>query len=242
MLDLLAFDLDGTLADTEALKAQSYGWAARRLRPDLDPAAVEAAYGDYVGRSREEIASGLLDRFGLADAARRHDGSVEPWQSYVGIRLERYRGLLADADRVRRHARAGAALVPEARRFARAVALVTTTDRQNADLVLAGLGLAGAFDTVVTADDVEDTKPDPEAYALAVSRLGADPARSLAVEDSRAGALGAIRAGLRVLVAPDRVTREGVRALVEAGALPAADVLDPSELEDAVRRAAEEAG
>ena len=238
MLDLLAFDLDGTLADTEALKGESYGWAAHRLRPEVDPAAMARAYERYVGRSREEIARGLLGQFGLAEAARRHDGTVEPWQSFVGLRLERYRGMLADGPRVRAHARVASGLVPKARRWARSVAVVTTTDRANADLVLAALGLAGAFDAVVTADDVGATKPDPEAYRLALARVGADPARSLAIEDSRAGTLGAVRAGLRVLVVPDDVTRGGVEGLVEAGALPAADVLGPADLEAAVERAA----
>ena len=240
MLDLLAFDLDGTLADTESLKALSYGWAAHRLRPDIDPDDVREAYERYVGRSREEIAQGLLDQFELADAARQHDAAVEPWESFVGLRLERYRAMLADADRVRANARPASLLVPKAHRWARSVALVTTTDRQNADLVLGALGLADAFDAIVTADDVAVTKPDPEAYRLALDRLGADVGRSLAVEDSRAGALGAVHAGLRVLVAPDRVTSEGVHGLVEAGTLPTADVLDPSGLEDAIRRASDE--
>ena len=242
MLDLLAFDLDGTLADTETLKAESYAWAAHQLRPDVEPDAVYAAYTDCIGLSRQEIATSLLHRFDLEDAARQHDGSVAPWQSYVGLRLERYRGMLADGDLVRAHVREHAVgLVREAHRYARAVALVTTSGAQNAGLVLGALGLADAFDTVVTADDVSDTKPNPEGYLLALSRLGADVRPSVVVEDSAAGVRGAVAAGLAVVAVPDRYTRGGVEALVRAGLIGADDVATPDTLRDVLARRVESA-
>ena len=235
MLDLLAFDLDGTLADTETLKAISYGWAAHVLRPDLDPAAVEAAYPAFVGRSREEIASGLTERFGLAEAAAARDGSVEPWEAYVALRLERYRALLADGALVRRYALAPTvALARRARSLARHAALVTTSDRRNARRVLGALGLDGAFDVVVTSDDVARTKPDPEPYRLALQRLGVAAAEALAVEDSPAGIRGALAAGLRVLAVPSDYTRASVRAMVEEGTLQGSEVVAPEALAAAV--------
>ena len=239
MLDLLAFDLDGTLADTEQLKAESYAWAAHQLA-GADEAAVEAAYGDCVGLSREQISRALLDRFDLADAARQRDASVAPWEAYVGLRLERYRAMLDDGDLVRRHAReAAVALARDARSLARHVALVTTSDRRNADAVLRALRLEGAFDTIVTADDVAQTKPDPEGYRLALERLGADAARSLALEDSPAGIRGALAAGLGVVAMPSGFTHEPVAAMAESGEIDG--VTAPEALADAVRQRAERA-
>ncbi len=243
MLDLLAFDLDGTLADTEPLKAQSYAWAAHRLLPQVDPADVVDAYTDCVGLSRQEIATSLLHRFGLEAAAREHDPTVEPWESFVNVRLDRYRETLADGDLVREHAREHAvSLVRNAHALARCLALVTTSGARNAGLVLSALGLTGAFDTVVTADDVSRTKPDPEGYRLALDRLGADVGRSLVIEDSPAGVAAALAAGLDVLAVPDDLTRDGVRALVEAGDLPAASVVTADALSETVRQRAEHVG
>ena len=237
MLDLLLFDLDGTLANTEQLKAQSYAWAAHQLRPDLDPNDVETAYADYVGRSREEIATALLDRFGLEDAARARDASVEPWESYVGLRLERYRAMLADGDLVRRHARRHAVdLVRHAHDVARHVALVTTSDRRNTAAVLTALGLTDAFDAVVTADDVARTKPDPEGYRLALSQLGVAPADALAVEDSPAGLRAAVAAGIPVLPVPSPLTHDEVEAMAHDGEVP--PVVAPEALAEAVRQRA----
>lgn len=52
----------------------------------------------------------------------------------------------------------------------------------------------------ICADDVGAKKPDPEAYVLALQRLGLDPAQAVALEDSPAGLAAATAAGLRCLV------------------------------------------
>ncbi|MEM1117847.1 MAG: HAD-IA family hydrolase [Bacteroidota bacterium] len=237
MLDLLAFDLDGTLAETEGLKAQSYAYATRQLRPEADADAVVAAYTEScIGLSRREIATYLLHRFDLEDLARAHDASMEPWEAYVGIRLVRYRAMLADGGVVREHAREHAvALVRRAREHARRVAVVTTSGRRNAEAVLGALGLGGLFDALVTADDVARTKPDPEGYRLALSRLGAEAARSAAIEDSPAGIRGALAAGLTVFAVPTPLTEDDVAQMVETGEILA--VTPPGDLAEAVQAA-----
>ena len=236
MLGLLCFDLDGTLADTERLKAQSYGWAAHRLRADVEPGAVEAAYlATCVGLSREAIATSLLHRFGLEGAARRHDGSVAPWQSYVGLRLDRYREMLADRALVQSVAVGPTvALARGAGAVARAAAVVTTSERRYTDLVLDALGLADVFDLVVTADDVPAVKPDPAGYRLALRRADVPAGAALTVEDSPAGIRGALAAGVPVLAVPSAYTREAVGAMAKAGELEPARVVAPEDLEGAV--------
>jgi phosphoglycolate phosphatase-like HAD superfamily hydrolase len=65
------FDLDGTLVETEELKALSYARAAAELRPDLDEREVMEAFKDLVGLSRQEVAIGLmLDRSHVVDDPR----------------------------------------------------------------------------------------------------------------------------------------------------------------------------
>ena len=51
----------------------------------------------------------------------------------------------------------------------------------------------------MTADDVENSKPDPASYATAVKNLGVDPAGCFAIEDSPEGIKSALGAGLRVI-------------------------------------------
>jgi beta-phosphoglucomutase-like phosphatase (HAD superfamily) len=105
MIRAFVFDLDGTLVETEELKALSYARAAAGLRPDPNEGEVLEAFKDLVGLSRQEVAVGLMRRFGLEDAARGRMvgfGVDTPWQAYVQIRLRIYETLLADPDLVAR--------------------------------------------------------------------------------------------------------------------------------------------
>ena len=70
MIKAIIFDLDGTLVQTEILKAQSYARAAVQLtNSGLQESDVLAAFGHIVGRSRQEVAIYLLERFGFENAA-----------------------------------------------------------------------------------------------------------------------------------------------------------------------------
>lgn len=55
------------------------------------------------------------------------------------------------------------------------------------------------FDFVITLDDVEQPKPAPDCYLLAVERLGLPPGEVLAYEDSDAGVAAARAAGVHVI-------------------------------------------
>ncbi|MEL6614497.1 MAG: HAD family phosphatase [Bacteroidota bacterium] len=234
---LLAFDLDGTLIQSEGLKAESYAWAANQLRPGINRAAVETAYSHLVGHSREEITRSLLATFDLAPEARAYDPHEAPWRTYVGLRLECYRAMLGDGDLVRRstwtHA---AALLEQARDLADHVALVTTSERWAATAVLDALDWHGHFDAIVTADDVPKVKPDPAGYRLALERLSVAPERALTIEDSPSGLRAALAAGIRPLAVPTHHTRARVGAMVESGELAADAVTEPEALEEAARQ------
>lgn len=80
---------------------------------------------------------------------------------------------------------------------------------------------ADTFATVVTGDQVRDGKPHPEAYLTAAARLGVDPARCVAIEDSPTGIRSAEAAGCLVVAVPHNVPiepaegRELVSSLVD---------------------------
>jgi beta-phosphoglucomutase len=100
------FDLDGTLVETEELKALSYARAAAELRPDLNKVEEIGAFKDLVGLSRQEVAVGLMRRFELEDAARDRMvkfGVDTPWQACVQVRLGVYETLLPDPNIVLAH-------------------------------------------------------------------------------------------------------------------------------------------
>ena len=215
MIRAFVFDLDGTLVETEELKALSYARAAAELRPGLDEGEVVEAFKDLVGLSRQEVAVGLMRRFGLEDAARDRMvglGVDTPWQAYVQIRLRIYETLLADPSIVLAHSYPhNIALLCEVRREGYTTALATQSHREQARRVLDILGLTREFDVVVTRDDVEHGKPDPEMHLLAARELGVGPEECLAIEDSPAGVKAALAAGAEIVAVTTDFTRQKFR-------------------------------
>jgi beta-phosphoglucomutase len=209
------FDLDGTLVETEELKALSYARAATELRPDLNEGEVIAAFGDLVGLSRQEVAVGLMRRFGLEEAARARMAEIgvgTPWQAYVRIRLGIYEEMLSDPKLIQEHRYPhNIALLRSVRREGFPTALATQSHREQARRVLGILGLADEFDVVVTREDVEHGKPEPEMHLLAARELGVQPGECLAIEDSPAGVSGALSAGADVIAVTTRLTRQKFR-------------------------------
>src|SRR3954469_23265224 len=68
------------------------------------------------------------------------------------------------------------------------------------------IGIHHRFQAIVTCDDVERRKPAPDVYLEAVRRLRADPARTIAIEDSAPGIASAKAAGLKAVAIPHWLT------------------------------------
>src|SRR3712207_1141912 len=237
MIRAFVFDLDGTLVETEELKARSYARAAAELLPELNEGEVMEAFKDLVGLSRQEVAVGLMRRFGLEDAARRRmaDFGVDtPWQAYVQIRLHIYETLVADPELVLAHSYPhNIALLCDVRREGYPTAPATQSHRQQTRRVLDILGLADEFDVVVTRDDVEHGKPDPEMHLLAARELGVRPEECLAIEDSPAGVKAALAAGTEIVAVTTDLTRQKFRDTNQIGRAHVVD--DPRTLPTVVR-------
>ena len=73
---------------------------------------------------------------------------------------------------------------------------------------LSRLGLIEYFDVIVTADDVELTKPDPALFLLAAETIRVRPDQAIVLEDSGNGVKGAKRAGMFVVAVPNEITRQ----------------------------------
>jgi HAD superfamily hydrolase (TIGR01509 family) len=68
------------------------------------------------------------------------------------------------------------------------------------------IGIRPLFRAVVTSDDVPRRKPAPDVYLEAARRLGADPARAVAIEDSGPGVTSARAAGMKTVAIPHWLT------------------------------------
>ncbi|MFR9798201.1 HAD-IA family hydrolase [Streptomyces sp. MS06] len=196
-LQAVLFDMDGTLVDTERLWWEAVEEVAGRALTEADQPMV-------LGRPVEHTAAWLSAATG-APAADLADTLHRAFADRVRAGIVPRPGALDLLDALAREG------VP--------AALVTASPRAVADNVLELLG-PGRFAVTVTADDTEHTKPAPDPYLAACRALAADPARCVAVEDTRAGVASAEAAGCTVLAVP---------SLAPIAAAPGRTVLDSLE-------------
>lgn len=231
MILAVIFDLDGTLVETEELKALSYARAAVELRPELHEADVVDAFKDFVGLSRQEVARGLMQRFGLEAAAWKRApelGVSTAWQAFVHMRQRIYEAMLDNPELLlsQRYLH-NIAYLQEVRHSGVRTGLATMSYCDQAQRVLKVLGLSNAFDFIATRDDVEHGKPDPEIYFLVASELEVQPEDCLVIEDSPAGVKAALAAGMNVVAVSTPLTRQ---RLYQSGLLPPQHIMDNPEL------------
>ena len=217
MIKAFIFDLDGTLVQTEALKAKSYARAAVELDGGLTEDEVIAAFKDFVGLSRKEVAEGLLKHFDLgakAAARMKELGVSAPWQAYVEIRLKSYFQMISDPEILKEHlCPYNYGLLKKVKDEGYPTGLGTMSHREEAYRVMDVLGIADDFDFVATIEDVDRGKPDPEIYNLLAGELGTEHDECLVIEDSASGVKAALAARMYCMVVTTDYTRAGVHAL-----------------------------
>lgn len=235
MISAVIFDLDGTLIETEQLKAESYARAAVQLKPGkFTEAEAIQAFEDFVGGSREEVSKGMLNRFQLEEAARarmNEFGASQPWQVYTRLRLRIFEEIVADENTLRKAAwKHNVDLLHQVRAANCKVGLATMSYCPQVERSLRALELENAFDFIATREDVENPKPDPEIYLLVAKALDVPPRECLVVEDSAAGVRAGLAAGSLVLAVATPLTR---RSLHESGLLDDHHIVDsPAELQE----------
>jgi beta-phosphoglucomutase len=214
MIRAVVFDVDGTLVQTEHLKAQSYAIAVQRLlgqaRPDHR--AIEA-YGDIVGAARNVASRHIMERLGLQSKLRplMTQYSVRtPEEVLTAMRLDIYVDMMAKPEVLRENQWPHMVdLLRIARETTCRTALATMSRRSDTMHVIRALNISQWLDLVLTAEDVEHPKPDPEIYLLAAEKLGVAPEECLVLEDSVNGIQAAHAAGASVVAIATSFTSAG---------------------------------
>ena len=196
VLRALLFDFNGILVNDEPLHFALF----RRV---LGEEGVDLTREDYYGRFL-----GFDDRdcFAAALAAAGEVAAPQRLARLIARKAAYYR------EETRRDGyplfAGGAELVREAAAAGLTLALVSGALREEVVGGLEQAGIAGLFKQLVTADEVQRGKPDPEGYALALAALNAvpplperliHPHECVAIEDSPAGLDAAAACGLRTL-------------------------------------------
>lgn len=189
--DAILWDNDGVLVDTEQL----YFQATREVMSEAGVALDHETYREYF-LNRATGAWHLIEALGYSDDAieamrvRRNARHSELLQR-PGLAIE---GAYDVVNALSNHMRMG---------------IVTSAWRTHFEASHADSGMTPYFEFVLTREDYERSKPDPEPYLLGLTRLGLPPERCLVIEDTERGLMAAKAAGLDCWVIPAELGRGG---------------------------------
>jgi phosphoglycolate phosphatase len=186
-IQLVAFDLDGTLVDSMPDIARAVELMARKLGV-TPPGMVQVRewVGDGVRRLMKRALTGTRDGEPPAELYRR---GMESFRHH-------YREHLADESRLYPGARA---VLDELRAAGVRLACITNKSGEVTAPLLQALDLGGYFAVVLSGDSLAQRKPDPEPLLHAARSLQVAPAQSCMVGDSANDIRAARAAGFRAV-------------------------------------------
>jgi len=219
-LQAVLFDMDGTLVETEEYWGEAMASLAGQLGGVFSPEARQRT----VGTAMRVAMAILYADLGVERTEQQlRDDAV--WVEEETAALMTARGMPW---------RPGAReLLTAVRGAGLATALVTTTPRRIADIVLDRIAaeLGGSpFDVTVCGDEVPARKPDPAPYRQAMAGLEVEPAGSLVIEDSLVGVTAGLASGAAVLGVPSLQPLEHQPGLVLRPSLAGLTVADLADL------------
>ena len=203
------FDHDGTLVDSEPIHLALWNTVLERHGVKL----TEAQYRSrYAGVPTSANAVDLVARFGLAATP---ESLAREKNAATAQHLSRSAFPLMPQVKPTLEALAGLGLK---------LAVVTGAGADGVAATVRGHGLASLFSVTVSGDDVRRSKPAPDAYLLALARLGLEAHECIAVEDTEHGLQAAADAAIPCLALPTAMTRhhDFTRAAAVLDGLPAA--------------------
>jgi phosphoglycolate phosphatase/beta-phosphoglucomutase len=196
VLRAILFDFNGILVDDEPIHLEMF---QRVLAEQGLSLTAEDYYGRFLGLDDRGCLSAVLQEAGVVPTVPRLMRLIARKASYYQERMRAggYPMFPGAVDLVAAAAAAGLTL-----------GVVSGALREEVEGALRQEGLAASFKVLVTADDVEEGKPNPEGYRRALEALNSlpplperllHPHEVLAVEDSPAGLEAAAEAGLVTL-------------------------------------------
>jgi HAD superfamily hydrolase (TIGR01509 family) len=201
VIEAVVFDLDGVLIQTEELWDEVREGLARERGGKYSSAAQRA----MMGMSSVEWSRYMHEHVGLPDSPGEIAAEV------VERMAARYRERLPLIDGAGEAVERLAAVWP--------LGVASSSNRPLIELVLELSRLGRLFRATVSSEEVERGKPAPDVYLEACRRLGVEPSRAAAIEDSHAGIGSAKAAGMRVIAIPNPSFPPGDEALAEADVL-----------------------
>jgi putative hydrolase of the HAD superfamily len=191
-MDLIIFDFDGLILDTETASYQAWN----DIFKSYDATLPLTEWATCIGTTQRAfdvyayLAAQTKQPIDTKEVARLHRDETF---KLINV-LETRPGVLS--------------YMKEAQDLRLPMALASSSHQDWVMSHLSRLNIAEVFHSIRTADDVENVKPDPELYQLTLTTMGVKPHRAVAFEDSPNGIKAAKAAGIFTVAVPNPVTRQ----------------------------------
>lgn len=182
MINAILFDHDGVLVNSMPFHVQAWQEVMARYNVEIDPLEIYM----QEGATTMEVAAELCHR-------HRKSASPELVQRIVAEKRDRY--LAINRTTINEGVME---FIEDMRERRYRMGIVTGSIRAQVEPVLGEYALS-LFDCMITADDVEYGKPDPEPYIRGAQKLGCTPSACLVIENAPLGITSAKAAGMHVI-------------------------------------------
>lgn len=179
-LKTILFDMDGVVIDSEKLHLHAMGLTLEQHGIEYS----QTFLNDYVGRSDESFFRYVYENM----------DNTHPLEELLEEKNSFFEGLLNEMEYVKGFTD----FIQKVKTMKLQTALVTSSSLFTVRKVDTLLNLTSFFDLIITEEDTQKHKPDPEPYLLALENLGADHRSTLIIEDSINGIVAGKAAGCRV--------------------------------------------
>ena len=191
-LEAVIFDFDGTIVDTEKVYYENMRDLTEEV---LGQKLDKMDYIENVSGTNEETSKRYYnERFGMA--SEEYDKFEEEITKRI---LDNYHNAPVLP---------GIAEVMEYL-YEKGVKMAVASNgkRKHIETGLQRKGFDKFISAIATKEEVKNPKPAPDIYLLAAEKLGADINNTIAIEDSRPGALGAVASGATLILQTNDITK-----------------------------------
>jgi HAD superfamily hydrolase (TIGR01509 family) len=185
--ELIIFDMDGLMFDTEKISFVSWRDAAARYGYQINDEIFRKTIGTNLINTKNIYLKHFGNSFPIEEIISERVKITEEIIRLNGVPIKK--GLYDLLNYLSQN------------NIKKAVA--TSTSRNRALNLLKLTSVDSHFDYVLCGDEIEKSKPDPEIFLKVADKLGCSPNQCLILEDSEAGIEAAYKAGMFPIMIPD---------------------------------------